>query len=69
MTDRKRNMYSFEEEDPKVIERLDAQATLEGTSRSALIRRVIRQFVFNLPPVPNFENFPKGSEQELHDAS
>lgn len=56
MTDRKRNIYTFEEDDPAIIEQLDLRAKQEGTSRSALIRRGIRFVLFSLPPIPVFEN-------------
>lgn len=63
MTDRKRNIYTFEEDDPTIIERLDERAKEEGTSRSALIRRGIRFVLFSLPPVPDLGKFPDKEKQ------
>lgn len=64
MTDRKRNIYTFEEDDPTIIEQLDQRAKQEGTSRSALIRRGIRFVLLSLPPVPVFVNITEEKKEE-----
>lgn len=62
--DRKRNIYTFEEDDPSIMERLDERAKQEGTSRSALIRRGIRMVLISLPIVPEIVNSTEAPRQE-----
>jgi hypothetical protein len=58
---KERNLITFEE-DPAIIERLDAMAQAEGTKRSALIRRALRILLFSTPSFPTFEKSPKVEE-------
>lgn len=52
-------MIAFEEKDRTIIERLDEMARTEGTSRSALIRRAIRQMVFSVSKLPESDKMPQ----------
>lgn len=50
------------DEDRRVIALLDAMAEAEGTARSALIRRAVRQLVFSSPTIPTFGKSPEPAD-------
>lgn len=51
-------------EDIDIVQKLDTIAADEGTSRSALVRRAIRQMLFSVPNIPTFGNIP--NEEDRH---
>lgn len=51
-------------EDVEIVQHLDAIATQEGTSRSALIRRAIRQLILSAPNIPIFGNIQDSVNQQ-----
>lgn len=58
MDDTRKVTFSIQE-DADVLDRLDRLAEKEGTSRSAIIRRAIRQLLFSLSIVPENGNSPE----------
>lgn len=56
--------YSFKEY-KRVMDRIDEIARLEGTNRSSLIRRALRNLAFSSPIIPGFGEFPNDDEQGI----
>jgi len=54
MSEKIRTKVSFDE-DVDVMDRIDAIAELEGTSRTAIIRRALRRLLLSLPTIPTSE--------------
>lgn len=52
-----KEMVSFLE-DTDIIKQVDAVAKREGTHRSAIFRRAVRNLLFSLPHVPGNGNSP-----------
>lgn len=58
MTDKPQVKVSFDE-DAEIMQRIDAIAESEGTSRSAIIRRALRRLLFSMPSVPTCGSVPQ----------